>query len=232
MRKRNKMHTKRIAAGYGKGHKWVVTPNPGAHGKTQSIPLLLLVRDILGYADNTREARKIITSGMIQVDKKARRDPRYAVGLMDIIDIPKVKRHFRVAPGKNGLLLTEIKDKESKFKLCKIMNKSITSGGGLQLDLHDGGTVRVGSEDNNKDNYKTGDTIVFELPGKKITNLMKFSEGNIGLVVGGRHVSAVHTIDEVSESTATRKSITRFGSLQTLTDYIFVIGKDKPMISM
>ena len=57
-------HLKRLAAPANwqiprKVHKFVVRPLPGPHAMSESLPLLLIVRDILKYADNAREAKKI-----------------------------------------------------------------------------------------------------------------------------------------------------------------------------
>lgn len=220
-------HTKRIAAGYGKKHKWVTTPNPGKHKKEDSIPLMLVVRDILGYADTSREVKKIIHNGLILVDKKPRKDPKYGVGLMDVIDIPKANRHFRVIPGKKGLNLKEIDEKESKIKLCEILNKRVVSKDKIQLNLHDSSNIIIS---NGK--YNPRDTIVLDLYDRKIMDVIKFEKDNIGMIVHGRHIGNTGKIDEIIEGTTTRKSLTRIGEIQTLTDYIFVIGREESLISL
>ena len=220
-------HTKRIAAGYGKTKRWVVTPNPGAHPKNRCIPLLILVRDILGYADTSREAKRIIHNGLILVDKKPRKDPKYGVGLMDIVDIPKAKKHFRIMPSKKGLIPKEINEKESSIKLCRIMNKSILGNGIIQLNLHDGGNILV-----NENSYNTKDTLILSLPEHKIIDFIRFEKGNMAIIVKGRHSGKVGKIREISEGTASRRSLTKIESLQTLTDYIFVIGREKELISV
>lgn len=221
------MHTKRIASGYGKGKKWVTTPNPGPHTRGRSIPLLTVVRDVLGYADSSREAKRIIHGGLVLVDKKIRRDPKFGVGLMDILEFQRLKKYFRVMPAKNGRILKEISEKESKIKLCKIINKSIIKKGITQLSLHDGSSILTEKED-----YNTKDSLVLELPGRKINDDIKFVKGNTALVVKGRHSGKAEKIKDISKGTATRKSITSLGDIQTLTDYLFVIGRDKSLIQI
>ncbi len=237
------VHTKRIAAGYGKKHKWVTTPNPGKHKKEDSIPLMLVVRDILGYADTSREAKKIIHDGLIFVDKKPRKDPKYGIGLMDVIDIPKANKHYRAILSKKGptlsefqkefgamnlrskFILKDIDERESNIKLCKIMNKTLLGKGSIQLNLHDGSNILAG-----KNSYNAGDTIIFDLQNRKITDVIKFEKNNLAMIVHGRHKGNSGKISEIIDGTITRKSLTRIGDFQTLTDYIFVIGKDEPLI--
>ena len=85
------VHTKRIAAGYGKKPKWIISQHPGAHPRDYSIPLMVVIRDILGYADNAREGKKIINSGKIFVNGVVKKDIHCGVGLMDVISIPDEK---------------------------------------------------------------------------------------------------------------------------------------------
>ena len=46
-----------------KEYKWTVKTNPGPHPLDGSIPLLIIVRDILKVADTAREAKIIINKG-------------------------------------------------------------------------------------------------------------------------------------------------------------------------
>jgi small subunit ribosomal protein S4e len=219
------MHTKRIASGYGKEKKWITTPNPGPHPKDQSIPLLTVVRDLLVYADTSREAKQIIHDGLVLVDKKIRRDHKFGVGLMDVVELPRLKKCFRVMPAKKGIILKEIDEKESKIKLCKIIDKNMITAGITQLTLHDGSSIL-----SEKGDYKTKDTLVLELPARTISDVIKFEKGNTSLVVRGRHSGKAAKIKEITDGTATRKSITALEGLQTLTDYMLVIGREKPLI--
>ena len=223
-------HTKRIAAGLGKAHVWAVTPAPGHHSKGKCISLLALVRDKLKYADTSREAMKIINDGMILVGRSPRKNYKYNIGIMDVIRIPKAGKNFRCMPDKKGLSFKEIPDEEAKFKLCKILDKSVISGGKIQLNLHDGTNIIVPEDPEKK--YETRDTILIDIETTKITDLIEFNIGNIGLVVSGRHTGKVGKIDEIVKATAARKSLTVIDGMPTLTDYVLVIGKDKPVISI
>ena len=68
-----KKHIKRMAAPKSwaiprKTSHWVTKPSPGPHRAERSMPLLSVVRDMLGLCDNSREARLIIGSRGITVD--------------------------------------------------------------------------------------------------------------------------------------------------------------------
>ena len=122
-----------------KENKWTTKPNAGPHAIEGSLPLLLIVRDILGVADNAREAKRIINTGEILVDGRARKDYKFPVGFMDVIEIPKSEKVYRVLPDEKGrLILYPIAAENKDFKLCKITDKTTIRGGKTQLNLHDG----------------------------------------------------------------------------------------------
>lgn len=220
-------HSKRISTGYGKTDKWVVTPKAGAHKKIQAIPLLLVVRDVLGLADTAREAKKIINAGEVFVDGVPRRKHNFSVGLMDVVGMPKLGKNYRVLPGKKGLSLSEIDDKEAKTKLRKVVGKHTLKGGKTQLQLHDGKTLV-----SDKDKIKVGDTLVMELGANKISKGFPFKEGNTVIVDNGVHSGEVGKITEILPATRTTKAQTKIGDLQTLSSYVFVVGEGKPVIAL
>jgi len=164
-----------------KEKKWVVRPSPGPHKKFESIPLLIIVRDILKLADTGKEARKIIKAKEILVDGKPRLDHKYPVGLFDVITAPKLKKQYRIVPAKNGLTLIEIPKNESGLKLCRIEGKTLVKNGFLQLNLHDGKNILV-KEKAKKDSYKTGDSLLIETPGQKIKKHIKMVKGSTTII--------------------------------------------------
>jgi small subunit ribosomal protein S4e len=218
------MHTKRIAIGGVKGIKWVATPR-GPHKKTQSKPLVSIIKE-LGYADKGTEARKIIIWGMVEVDGVKRKDKNFGAGLMDIISLPKIKKHYRVVSEKNGLVIKDISEKESKIKVCKVIGKKLQPQGKSQITFHDGYVLITDKK------IKVDDSVVFDLPERKIKEIIPYQVGVKAIVVNGRHTGHHGEIKEIIEGSAQRKSQTKVGDTQTLTEYIFVIGKDKPVIEL
>ena len=69
-----------------------LSPNtsPGPHQKALSIPLTVLIRDVLKLAKTAKEARTAIVGGGVIVDGIARRDPNFPVGLMDVLELPSL----------------------------------------------------------------------------------------------------------------------------------------------
>jgi len=223
-------HTKRIATGYGKKPRFISTVRAGPHPKKKSITLSSILRDMLGYANTAKEAKQILNNGHVLVDKKVRRDPNYGVGLMDVLELPDVGKRFILIPKKKTIVLSEIKKKDAETKLCKIIDKTVVSGGRIQLNLHDGSNIIVDKKD--KKDYGTKDSVVLKLPDRKIKDLVKFKEGNIALVVDGIHAGETGKIEQIMPASRKHKSLTKLGELQTLTSYLFMVGTKKPLLDL
>lgn len=245
-KKGQKRHLKRLPAPkfwpiHRKEFKWTVRPSPGPHPMNRCLPLLLIVRDILGYAKTAREARRILAEGKIKVDGKIRRDYKFPVGLMDVIEISDVNEAYRVLPlpGK-GLSLHPISDEEVKFKLCRIESKRTVNGGHIQLNLHDGRNILIRVNDPTKpeeDTYKTMDVLKIGLPEQEIEENIKFEEEVLALVTWGKNMGQVGRIKEITRRIGRRMSVVTLESpdgelFQTSLEYVFPIGRDKPLISL
>ena len=89
-----KGHTKRIAVSKSvpvhdkKSKEWIANTNPGPHGKNKSMPLVVLLREVLEVADNSKEVKIILMDRKVLVDGIARTDHKFPIGFMDIISMP------------------------------------------------------------------------------------------------------------------------------------------------
>ncbi len=205
---------------------FVVTPLPGPHPKMGCIPLLVVLRDTLKIAGSADEAKKIIKSGRILVDKKPRKEPRFPVGLMDIFEIPETGEHYRVEAGRSGLFLNRITPEQAAHKICRIMNKTAVRGGLAQLNLHDGRNILV--EKGSEKEFSLGDSVVIRLPEQKIVKNIKLQKKSHAIIFSGRNKGESGVIKEVRErGTMLGKSAviirTKDGrEIETLKDYVMV----------
>jgi|YelNatPaOPRAMG01_1025707.scaffolds.fasta_scaffold119451_2 small subunit ribosomal protein S4e len=224
-----------------KAFVWAPRPSPGPHPIANCIPLLILVRDILGYAHTSREAKLIISRGAIKVDGRVRRDEGYPVGLMDVVEIPEAGLRFRMVPApKEVLAPVEIDESEASFKLCRVMGKTTIKGGNIQLNLHDGRNVllRIADPRNPiEDGYSTGDVLKLSIPNQSILGHLKFEPGSFAIVAYGKNVGAVGRITSIEPGTALRPATASLegegGSIvRTVADYVFVVGREAPEIRL
>lgn len=224
-----------------KAFVWAPRPSPGPHPISNCIPLLLLIRDILGYAHTSREAKLIISRGAVKVDGRIRRDEGYPVGLMDVVEIPEVGLRLRIVPAPKDLLVpVEIDESEASFKLCKVINKRTLKGGNIQLNLHDGRNVllRVSDPRNPvEDGYSSRDVVKLSIPDQSILDHFKFEIGSFAIITDGKNVGAMGRIASIEPGTALRPAMVSLegegGAVaRTVADYVFVVGREAPVIKL
>jgi small subunit ribosomal protein S4e len=213
---------------------WTLKPKPGPHSSS-SLPLGLIVRDILKFAKTGKEAKNIISHEKIAVDGKIRRDECFPVGLMDVISIVDTKKSYRVLPSKKGLFLYPVKSNEASFKLCRIEDKTVVKGGRVQLDLHDGTSYLLPEEDI----YKTLDVLKLSVPDRQLLGHTKLAIGAPAIVTGGKNegkYGKVTTIDEKPNQKRRNLIVTiedkNGNKFQTVLDNVFILGDDNPSISL
>jgi len=223
-----------------KKYVWALKPISGPHPIERCIPLGIIIRDILGFAETMREARKIIARGKVLVDGRVRRDIHFPVGLMDVLSIPEIGKNYRVLPYGKGLALFEVSGEEAKYKICRIEDKTSLKGGHIQLNLHDGRNILLRSEDPNKpagDVYKPLDTLRISLPDQTILEHFRLDVGVMALIVDGENIGRygfIKTID-VIKGQRRRRSLAAIEDkegviYQSILDYVFVVGDKEPRI--
>jgi small subunit ribosomal protein S4e len=236
-RKGGRRHIKQLKAPHSwnvprKGKVWTTRPMPGAHPLDKAMPLVTIIKDVLGYADNRREAIKIIKAGDVFVDNKIVRDPKFAVGFMDVISVPKNKENYRALyDSKARLRFQKIDESERGFKLCRIEKKSSLGIGKTQLNLHDGRSQTISSGE-----YKTGDVVKLALPKQQILEHYTLEQGGLAYVIGGKHAGKTGTIKEIQKGTMTRRPLVMLEkdgeTFTTPKEYTFVVGREKPALSI
>ena len=205
-----------------KTHKFIAVPR-GSHANEKSIPLIVIIRDILKIADNAKEAKKIITTREVLVDGKIRTDINYGVGFLDVITIPKMNKSWRVSP-ENGFKLIEVDD--ANLKACKIMDKKILKGAKTQLNLDDGKNILTDKK------FSTQNSVIIQLPELKIVKELKLEKGALALVLGGKNsglISKIQEIDKEQKRVWLKKGEV---NIEVPLRLIMIIGKDKPEIKL
>jgi len=217
-----------------------VKSSPGPHPSRFCLPLLHIVRDLLGIVDHYREAKKLIGLGYFKVDGKVVRDVGFPIGLMDVLSIEKMNKYYRILPDSHyGLILHEISEKESTFKLCRINNKTNIKGGHVQLNLHDGRNILIRVKDPRnpkEDVYKRMDVLKISVPEQEILKVLNFKENNLAIIMSGKNIGQVGKINNILKRfgpKASTVSIQHNGSqTETLYEYTFIIGEDQTEIDL
>jgi len=199
---------------------FVTRPAPGAHPYNLGLPINLVFKEILNIAKTTKEVKNIMHNQKILIDGKDKKDYRALIGLMDILSLPALNKHYQVLLNNKGkLVFKEISDKESKLKTCKITGKTLLKGNKMQLNLHDGKNQIV-----DKIDYNRGDSIILEIPGNMVKDHLKLEKGAFVFLIGGKHVGEHGVIQSIDGNTVTFKS-DKNETFETLKKYLFVLKK-------
>ena len=232
-------HMKRLTSPTGwriakKENKFVIKTAPGPHNRN-SMPMAVWLRDHMGLALNMKEVKKILKDRSVILNGVPCTDPKLGIGVFDIISIPKVDKYYRILRDKKGdYVSVPITAEDAKTRLCKIENKTIVSGGKIQLNLRYGANLIVDSQD-----YKPKDSIVIGLEGDnrfKVTDHYPFAEGSVAMIIGGSHsgkIGRISKIDTIPGSISNRvylKDEKSGEDFDTIEEYIFVIGTTEPAV--
>src|SRR5439155_22402511 len=167
-----------------KERTWAPNTRPGPHSREKSIPLVIVIREILGYARTAKEATRIISTGKVKIDGVVRRDHRFPVGLMDVLQVEGAGQIFRILPKPNrGLTPTPISEKEAGFKLCKIVGKRNIEVGKIQINLHDGLSLILpsqGPRQKTEGEFAAGGAMQLGIHKQHVMGVVPFQTGAIG----------------------------------------------------
>ena len=226
-----KQHYKRLAIPrtwqlQRKGITFVTRPHPGAHPFTLGMSLSTLLKEILHLVKTSREVRVILSKGDVLVDGVVRKDPRHCVGFLDTISIPSIKSYYRITLSKRGKIIAlPISLEETKKKISKIKGKTIVKNGKFQINTDDYNFLV------DKDTYHTGDSLLLEIPSRKIKETLRLEKGALIMLTGGKHIGDQGVVEEIQGAKILFK--TSQGTLsETLRTYALVLGKGKSVIHL
>ena len=205
---------------------YTVKAGAGPHGEA-GVPLLVLLRDVLGYVDSKKEARYALNQDSILVNGDAISDERRPIGMFDIVAFTEREEYYRVFPDEGGrLTLTPIEADAAESKLGKIEDKTKVSGGRTQLNLHDGQNLLV--ED---DEYSAGDSIVISNDDSEVVAHFPYEEGSLVTAVRGSHAGDIGEVTEIqvtpgSGSNNVVVETDNDGTFETVEEYVVVIDEN------
>lgn len=205
--------------------RFVVRPNPGAHSFSKGVPLGSVLRDYLEIASTMGEIKKILNNNDILVDGKRRKDHEFVVGLFDVIQLPLTKKSYRMILDQKGRLTPiSIDQKEIDFKPGKITGKKVLPKGKIQFNLHDGKSL-IGDF-----NAKIGDSLIISLPDLKVKEVLPLKEGVSIYLLEGKHAGDLGHFKKLVGAGAVY--LKDGNEIETAKEYLFVVGKDKPVVAL
>jgi len=215
----------------------VYAPRPrcGPHKLRDSLPLQIVLRNRLKYALTGKEAGYMLLEkdNQIKIDGKLRTDPKYPMGLMDVMSIDKTGERFRMLYDIKGrFTMVKIREAEAQYKLCRVKNREMGPNRIPYLTTHDARTIRFADP-----HINVCDTVKVDLKTGNILSTLKLQVGALVLVTGGANRGRVGVIHNRTRLQGAFDMINikdvNGHSFNTRIDNCFVIGEnDKPTISL
>ena len=173
--RRNMPRTWRISR---KGKKkYIVEP---LAKKEHSMPLLLIIRDMLNLAKTRKEALKIIREGNILVNSKARNRDTFPVKIFDFVSIQN-KKFYQLVLEDSKLIVKEVNAEAASKRICKVTGKIMLKGKKVQLNLDNGFSFI------NNNSVKVNDSVVLDLASNKVIKHIPLKEKSAVLVIYGKN---------------------------------------------
>ncbi len=200
---------------------FIARPKPKGQPLSLSLPIVVVMRDILKLVKTSGQAAKVLQTQDVLVNGRRVRKTSDAVGFMDILAIAGESYRMLISR-KNVLVLVPVK-KGEEIALQRIASKTSVHGGKVQLNFASGANVLV-----EKDTYKVGDTLSVE--GGKVKEHYALEKGASVFVTGGSHIGELGTVESIEGASATVTAGAH--TFTTAKRYAYVVGKGKPVISI
>ncbi|KAF3629685.1 40S ribosomal protein S4 [Capsicum annuum] len=173
-----------------RGVAFSLKPSYGPHKSRECFSLIIILRNRLKYTLTYREVISILMQRQELVDGKVRTDKTYPTGFMDVVSILKINESFCLLYDTKGrFYLYSLRDKEAKFKICKVRSVQFGQKEIPYLNTYDRRTIRYPDP-----LIKANDTIKLELESNDIVDFIKFDVRNVVMVTGGRNRGRVGII--------------------------------------
>jgi small subunit ribosomal protein S4e len=201
---------------------FITRPKPKGQKIAFTLPVVVVLRDILGAVATADQARKVLRTMNVTVNGTRVYDTDSAVGFMDILDIAGHKH--RVTLNANNLLQLVPVHKGEDFTIEKVTGVTSIKGGKAQLNCASGRNVIV-----EVGKYRPGDSVQVSLDGK-LGEHYSLANGAAILVIGGKHIGAIGKIGNLDGDVVTVEA--EGAEFTTRKNNVYVVGKGKPAITL
>ncbi len=223
--KGNSRHIKRLAAPRylhvgKKVSAYVTKPNAGRHTLESSIALATVLKEKLGLAKNTKEAKRIVKSGNVEINGKAVKDERFPLGFGDVIHFKPGNESYEVSAGRKGTVSIKKHEGKKGEQVFKVTGKYIAKGKTEMIRLYNGSVMPSAK------GVSVNDSVIVK--GGKVESVIKLEKGARCFVIKGVHASESGTISGIKPGTALRSATVEIdgekGKTETSLENVMVIG--------
>ncbi|MBU1136443.1 MAG: hypothetical protein ABIG37_03205 [Nanoarchaeota archaeon] len=169
-----------------KGTKYLVRTS---HDLKNSIPLMIVLRDILKLTTTKKETKKILNLQKVKINNKLIKNEKFPLSIFDNLKLEN--KNYKVIIKNKKLNLIEIPEKESQTKISKVIGKKILKQNKIQVNLHDGRNYII------KEKISTGDSVIIDLKENKISKILPLKEKSKVLFTSGKHIGRQAKIEKI-----------------------------------
>jgi len=169
-----------------KGTKYLGAPS---HNLKRAIPLVVVLRDVLGLVKTKKEAKNLLNDKKIKVNYKAVKDVKYGLSLFDILSLGD--KNLKLILKNRKFNVAEVKGKEAEEKIVKVTGKTMLKGKKTQVNLADGRNYITDK------NLKLGDSVAIDLKNNKILEVIQFKEGSKVMLTTGKHLGETGEVEKI-----------------------------------
>lgn len=170
-----------------KGTKYLVVPS---HDKENGIPLLLILRDLLGLAKDRKEVQNIINQKLVSVNGRTAKKANLSVLPLDIIEVGE--KAYELTFSDNGKF--EVRETARKEQILKVADKKILKNKKIQLNF------LYGKNMISDEKINVGDSVI--LKEKKIIKILPMEKGKEVLIVAGKYKGQEGKIEKIENRMA------------------------------
>ncbi len=204
---------------------WISAPK-GGHSYELSLPVNVVLNDMLKIVKTRKESRYIIFNKSVLVNGKKINSERAQMGLFDVLSLPEAKSSFTLLLNSRGkLVISELKEDSANTKLSKVVGKTYLPGKKVQLNLFGGMNIIVA-----KDEYAVGDSLIVSLKDYKVENHIKLEKGAVVYFLTGKNISKTAVVESVEGSVLICKSDEN--EIRVDKNDAIVVGKGKSIIEL
>ena len=173
-----------------KGTKYVAR---ALRNNSNSVPLVIALRDMLKLAETSKEVKSMIHNKAIKVNGKVAKDINDPVGLFNILGADK--NYILTILPTGRFAFEETKETDRKLK---VTGKRKVKKGDVQYSLHDGTNII------SEKKFSVGDTLILS-PENKVKKHLSFEKGSDAFIFSGSNVGKTAKVQNVSGSKITVK---------------------------
>jgi len=164
------------------------------HNKTESMPLVVVLRDVLKLVRNKKELQRLLNEKQVLINQKEIRETNYPIGLFDKISLINAKKYYAVKLSEHKkMAFEEISEKDTQIKTYRVMDKKVLRGKKIQLNLGQGKNILSDEKMN------IGDSVVINLKDNKIKKVIPMEKGKNAYVIHGKHAGINGNIEDIIE---------------------------------